>query len=83
LAGENPAIVHSFLEEISSALRLLESYPEIGPVAFEHFGQKGAIRSWAIRRFDKWRVFYTHEGEEIIVVRLLHTSRDIEALLEE
>jgi len=41
------------------------------------------LRSWAVREFPKIRLYYSSASEtEMVVVRVLHTARDVAAILE-
>lgn len=44
--------------------------------------QMDRVRSWAIRGFEKFLVFYRPTDQGIEVIRVLHGAQDIEAILE-
>ncbi|WP_396127361.1 type II toxin-antitoxin system RelE/ParE family toxin [Acidicapsa acidisoli] len=40
------------------------------------------IRRWPLKGFENWLIFYQPKHQGIEVVRVIHGSRDIEALLD-
>lgn len=83
LAEKSPHMVHPFIDALFGAIRLLEEYPEIAPAMEAPSAYQDGMRVWPVRNFEKWCIFYTISPDEIIVVRVLHASRDMEALLNE
>ena len=40
------------------------------------------LRTWTIKGFDQFRVYYVARQDTVTVVRVLHGKRDISAILE-
>ena len=40
------------------------------------------LRTWSVRDFDEFRIYYLVQGDLINVVRVLHRKRDIASILE-
>jgi len=60
---------------------MLLKLPEIG--APRHYGRIEGLRMWRVRRFDKHLIFYRPVANGIEVIRVLHSSRDLAAVLDE
>lgn len=79
IAKDNPRVANRFFLAAKRAFRLLGQFPEIGRL--RSFSQPG-IRSWVIRGFDRYLIFYLPTIEEIQVLAVLHGARQFEALIE-
>ena len=66
-----------FLEEFFEATVLLADAPGVGPVRRARGRLKG-IRSWPLKKFGNYLVFYFPVDVGIEVVRVLHGARDID-----
>jgi len=60
------------LNEVRSAVRLLEEQPERRPIYYNGF------RRLIAHRFP-YKIFYRIEGAHVIVFRILHAKRDLRA----
>jgi toxin ParE1/3/4 len=67
--AQRATLGEQFLGEISRAFRRLETSPECHPSYYQGF------RRLLIRRFP-FKVFYRIEGNDVIIVRVLHAKRD-------
>jgi len=64
---------------ISAALR----HPNAGsPRPRFHNPALGGLRTWGVRGFDQFRIYYLVRQNTLMVVRVLHDKRDIGAILE-
>lgn len=63
-----------FLHQLDLAFGLLKQFPEIGP------GFHRQYRRLLVGEFP-YGIFYTIEGERIIVIRVQHLRQDIEAII--
>jgi toxin ParE1/3/4 len=43
--------------------------------------QLGGLRTWPVKGFDEFRIYYLLQSDLLIVVRVLHDKRDIDSLL--
>lgn len=75
-----------FVEGLEATGQLLLRMPKAGRV-YRHTRTGLDIRAFPVSKFAAWLLFYELVGEgasrAIYVHRLLHSSRDIEALLEQ
>ncbi len=55
--------------------------PEAGPPRASSDPRLAGLRAWPIKGFDDFRIYYLVGAEGVIVVRVLHGKRDIEAAL--
>ena len=84
IAEDNLDAAERFLDAAEETFALLASMPLMGrECAFQHPHAQG-LRLWRVRGFDRYLIFYsplTIGGIE--VVRVLHSSRDIDSIFEE
>jgi plasmid stabilization system protein ParE len=69
-----------FLQAVKGAYRQIADMPGLGSV--QDYGQpelKG-MRRWHITKFPKYLVFYIVTPAELIILRVLHGSQDIETI---
>lgn len=78
---DNPIASRRFLEAVDQALAALVDMPGIG--APRPHGRIEGLRMWRVRGFDRHLIFYRPTADGIEVIRLLHSSRDIAAVLEQ
>jgi toxin ParE1/3/4 len=72
-----------FLDASETAFEQLTETPGLGRL--REFGSptlKG-LRSWRIRGFDNWLVFYRVADETVEIVRVLHGARDLDAAFDQ
>lgn len=56
--------------------------PGAGPPRLTSNPHLSGLRSWLVKGFDEFHVYYLVRPELLIVVRVLHGKRDIDAILE-
>jgi toxin ParE1/3/4 len=78
-AGCEPALRLYLAAE--AAFELLAKTPELAVVRDFGRPELSGLRMWPICRFEKHLIFYRPTDQGIEVVRVLHASRDIEAIL--
>jgi antitoxin ParD1/3/4/toxin ParE1/3/4 len=78
IARDNPAAASRVLEKLRQAMRLLARTPEIGHYRRDLASE--SVRFWSVYSY---LVIYRAEGRPLEVVRILHASRDVRAILEE
>jgi toxin ParE1/3/4 len=78
---DNPAAARRFLAAVDQALAMLLNLPGIG--APRHHGKIEGLRMGRVRGFGKYLIFYREIADGIEVIRVLHSSRDIAAVLDE
>jgi len=69
-----------FIDAVEHALERLTEQPAIG--ARREFADPRlvGIRMWPVPEFPRYLIFYQHSDDEIRVLRVLHSSRDITSL---
>ena len=73
---EDPDTADHVIEGIFASFQRISSAPGIG-----HF--RSDLCSQSVRFWSVWSylVVYRHEGDEVQIVRVVHASRDVKALL--
>lgn len=69
-----------FLQAVKSTYRQISEMPGMGVV--RDFGQpdlKG-MRMWHVAKYPRFLVFYVTTGRELIILRVLHGTQDIDAI---
>jgi toxin ParE1/3/4 len=74
IAAANPAAANTWLDNLEQKCRLLATMPEMGRLRPELAPE---LRSWAV---SEYVIFYRPIVDGILVVRVLHGSRDLPAL---
>ncbi|HXL80286.1 MAG TPA: type II toxin-antitoxin system RelE/ParE family toxin [Pyrinomonadaceae bacterium] len=81
IAKDNLEAAIRFYEAAFSAFEVLQTNPLIGPArAFEN-PELDNVRIWLVKGFDKYLIFYRATDELVEILRVLHTSRDIDRVL--
>lgn len=71
------------MDAVESTLAFLERNPGAGtPRRIRRKGLAG-LRSWPVRGFERHLIFYKRSRDGIVVIRILHAARDIDAALDE
>jgi toxin ParE1/3/4 len=68
-----------FYDAAEKTFAFLASTPEAGAPWEAKDAPVPGLRLWRIKGFEKLRVFYRTTEDGIDIVRVIHTSRDIEA----
>ena len=76
IARDSPRRALTFVEELRERCDALGKYPHAFPIV-PRYEQSGLRR----RVFGDYLIFYVIRDEEVLVLRILHGSRDYEALL--
>jgi plasmid stabilization system protein ParE len=77
-----PAIARRFHAAALDAIDALVAMPAAGLPKLTSNPHLSGLRSWPIKGFDEFRVYYLARPELLIVVRVLHGKRDIGTILE-
>ncbi len=80
IADDNPAAAERFVEAAEQAFAMLADMPGMGTP--RDYGRIEGLRMWPVRGFQRHLIFYRPIEGGIEVVRVLHASRDLEALFE-
>lgn len=77
-SGEDAGL--RFYDACDQTFIRLATYPDIGKVwQFEH-PQLQNIRAWQVKDFNDYLVFYRSLPHQVEILKVIHGSRDIEAL---
>ncbi len=77
-AGNNTAT--DLLNQLESALQSVAKQPGAGSQRFGHELDIPDLRQWPLGRFP-YLIFYVEKTNRIEIVRVLHTSRNVTALI--
>lgn len=79
-SNEDKAI--EFIDAFDDSIERLRQFPQIGTVCKFRSPELKGLRRWFVKDFEKYLIFY-RLTDTIEIMRLLHSSRDIETALEE
>ncbi len=83
LLEQRPEAALRFIDAVERAFERLSEMPEIGtPRTFDNPRLEG-VRLWVVPEFEKYLIFYQFIQDNIRVLRVLHSSRDIQTIMEE
>jgi plasmid stabilization system protein ParE len=77
-----PDIAQRFSAAAREAIDALVALPGAGAPKCSDNPQLAGLRTWPVKGFDKFLVYYLARPELLTVVRILHGKRDIGAILE-
>ena len=70
------ARVREFLQAVHATYRLLGEFPELGRTRADL--PEPNLRSFGVRGFPKWLIFYRPAPEKVEIWRVLHGARDLD-----
>lgn len=79
IAGRNPRAAYRFLDMVEETFDLLARHPRIGSRRLDYM--VAGLRAFPVRDFQSYVVLYFVSGGRVQIVRVVHASRDLEALL--
>jgi plasmid stabilization system protein ParE len=56
--------------------------PESGAPRATANPRLSGLRTWPVKGFDQFRIYYLAQPDQLIIVRVLHDRRDTDTLLE-
>jgi len=80
--GETSGVeaAHRFLESANATLEELSRMPEMGALRRFPNPKFADVRMWRMKDFEKHLIFYRPVKDGILLLRVVHASRDIESL---
>jgi toxin ParE1/3/4 len=72
-----------FLKATDKALRQIAEMPGIGASRDFHNPELAGLRVWPVPGFRRYLIFYRATEDQIEIIRVLHSARDIRAIFEE
>lgn len=82
LFDQNPAVARRFNEAVADTLIDIRDDPGLGIRWHSRDGRLSDLRWKKVTGFKNYLVFYQANNGGIVVVRILHGARDLEAVLE-
>ena len=83
LAQESESLAERFITAATRTIQDIAGMPGLGSVYPVASTTLQDLRTWPIRGFRKYLVFYVPLEDGIEVIRVLHGARDIERILED
>jgi plasmid stabilization system protein ParE len=77
-----PDVARRFRLATKSSVAELLSTPQSGTPKLVANVQLKGLRTWSVRGFDGFRIYYLVQDDLIKVIRVLHGKRDIASILE-
>ncbi len=79
----DPSLAQRFLDAVETATVPLAEQPRIGAPQSLKDPQLRALRAWPIPGFEEIWCYYLEHDDDVEIVRVLHSKRDIISLLKE
>jgi toxin ParE1/3/4 len=83
IAENNEAVAIEFIDAFDNSVERLRQFPNIGTQCRFRSVELQGLRRWFVQGFEKYLIFYRVIDNTLEVVRLIHSSRDIENALQE
>jgi toxin ParE1/3/4 len=81
IAADNLEAALGFLDAVEKSFDIIAGQPQIGPLRYSHLPMLDGLRFWPVTNFEKHLIFYIEHPAYIDIVRVLHGSRDLPAVL--
>jgi toxin ParE1/3/4 len=76
-----PRVAGEFLNALEKAVTHIERAPGTGSLRYAHDLDLPGVRFWVVAKFP-YSLFYLEREDHLLVIRLVHHSRDIPATLQ-
>src|SRR6476619_4983480 len=80
IAEDNVDIAVEFLAAVEASVEQLGEFPMMGKSREFQNKQLRSVRMWHVKGFENYLIFYMATVTAIEIIRVLHSSRDIEDL---
>jgi toxin ParE1/3/4 len=77
-----PDVALRFGAAAGASIAAVMAMPEIGAPKPTANPRLAGLRTWPVKGFDRFRIYYLVQPDLLIVVRILHDKRDTDTLLE-
>ncbi|RMH05436.1 MAG: type II toxin-antitoxin system RelE/ParE family toxin [Planctomycetota bacterium] len=81
LAADNLEAAHRFLLAARKAIGRLADHPDLGMLQAWRDPRLAEVRMWPIPGMASWLVFYRSRPSGILILRILHGTRDLAQIL--
>lgn len=75
-----PYVAERFTDRLSKTLALLESLPAMGELIEPGFSGLPGMRAMNVKQYPRFIIYFQPKPDGIRVLRVLHASRDLDAL---
>jgi toxin ParE1/3/4 len=72
-----------FLDAAESTFRILARSPQLGSRGEFRSAHLADIHRWRVPGFENYLIFYRAIADGVVVIRILHGARDIEAIFDD
>jgi toxin ParE1/3/4 len=76
-----PDIARRFHAAVAEAINALVTMPAAGMPKPSANPRLAGLRTWPLKGFDAFRVYYLAQHDRLVIVRVLHDKRDTDAVL--
>jgi len=83
IGADSPDAAERLLDAVEEAVQFLLENPGVGRLRDFRSPRAQGVRSWVVKGFQSYLVFYRPDGDDLEVVRFLHGARDLPRLLED
>jgi toxin ParE1/3/4 len=77
-----PDVARRFGVAAGVSIAAVMAMPESGAPKATANPRLADLRTWPVKGFDQFRIYYLAQPDQLIVVRILHDKRDTDTLLE-
>ena len=81
LAEDSAEVADRFFDALESTLEDIKRTPKIGVI--KRYRDSKDVRIWFIKGFERSLIFYTETPDEIVILRVIHVSRDYTRFFDE
>lgn len=81
ISRDNPGAALRLLDAVEEEFRKLAEMPGMGALREFTDPRLGELRSWPVKSFRNYLIFYRLATDSIEIVRVLHGARNIEEIL--
>lgn len=81
LAEYGEDLVEKLIDALEDTFAHLAQFPQSGKLRFYYHPRLKNIRQWPVKGFRKLLIFYRADDTSLVVIRLLHSARDVDFAL--
>jgi len=83
LAARNTSAATRFVESVHREFEFIRQYPGAGATRQAAPPSLPGLRSWPVKGFRKYLIFYVRAEQIVEIVRVLHGNRDVDRIIGE
>jgi toxin ParE1/3/4 len=73
IAQDDIEMADRFFDAFEETVEALRKLPKIGS---QRQHRTGPVRMWLIKGFERCLIFYSETNKEVVILRIIHASRD-------